>query len=343
MGGGSMCFTNPQGSYTSSYQAALAANQQNYNNIISGYQTLAGQQTGEFNQLLGGYSALCGRVQCTIKGVECAQLTAAKGVFTQNAGNIQNQMISGGLNVSSVLCSAARGNAACYAKAQCQARSSFAQLQAGYQSQIGLGALNAQQQGIMANTALGAQQLAFMGHCVNIPYPCASLYAKQANAMRMQGAGGGGGAGMGTPNMPRGIATPPKPNNPAGCQYGSGGGGGGGGIYGTCFCRPNPLICQTNANNNQIMQLSNSLMSGSGSNPQTTNIFGVPVNSSTYGNYNYNPPPAPDISNPYGASSGIGYGGGGSLASIMSGIAGQGAMGYGGGDYGDYGGGGGCC
>lgn len=236
-GGGSFCFTNPMGSYQSAYCSALKANQSNYNNIIAGYQGLMGSQVGAQQGITQGYQDLQRNVLGTICGIQQSQMNAIQCQYTKGNAQAQQQAINSGLGNSTVLSSLQRGVCAQKSLATTQVQNQFAQLKAGYMSQLGLACLNYQNQANMQNTALGDQQLQFMGKCVNIPYPNAGMYAAQANANRsMFGSGGGGGGGSSGP-MPRnnfGNMTSRAGHlggNPSyGCGYGGGGGGGYGGF-----------------------------------------------------------------------------------------------------------------
>lgn len=176
---------NPALTFQNVYNNALTANSNLYNNIQTGYSNLLNQQQGAYNALQGGYSDLQGQVMGTIAGVNASQLQAAKDLYTQQQGATQQHAISAGLGNSTVLASLSRGNTLDYAKATTAIENQFAQLRAGYQSQLGLAGLNAQQQGIAAQTALGAQGLAAQGQFA-VPYPGIP-----------GGLGGGGGGGYG--------------------------------------------------------------------------------------------------------------------------------------------------
>jgi hypothetical protein len=181
--------------YASAYQDALQANQQNYQNVLQGYQqTLRDQQAAQ-QPILQGYRDLQSQVAGTIQGVDQSQRQAIADTYAQQRGQASQSLISRGLGNTTVQDAVNRGLTLDEQKAGVALSNQMAQLQAGYQSQLGGAALNYQNQAAMQNTALAGQQLGFMAG-VQIPYPSASAYGSLASGLAglqaARGAGGGG-------------------------------------------------------------------------------------------------------------------------------------------------------
>jgi hypothetical protein len=236
--------------YAGAYQNALGLNQSNYANILAGYQQTAGQQQTAQQAIEGGYGNLYGAVQNTIQGIGASQSQAIADTYAQQSGNSAQDMINRGLGNTTVQQSVQRGNLLDEQKAQTGLANQMAQLQAGYQSNLGQAGLNYANQANMQNTALSGQQLNWM-NSVNSPYPNAQAYgnlalqqgyAQQAKLLAGQAPRGGGYAGgvsindpgFGNPNLkgfdpnaggggvvqgPSAPASVPSPQ-PQGQQYG---------------------------------------------------------------------------------------------------------------------------
>lgn len=210
--GGSLNFGTVPGltDYQGAYANALNLNQQNYANILGGYQNIMGNQQAAQQNIQAGYGALENQVLGGIQGIGASQSQAIQDVYAQQSGNSAQQMINSGLGNTTVQQSVQRGNVADEMKAQTALANQLAQLQAGYQTNIGMAGLNYANQANMQNTGLGSQQLGFM-NSVNSPYPNAAAYgqlamqqgyANQAKLMYGQmpkgmGAAGGGGTAAG--------------------------------------------------------------------------------------------------------------------------------------------------
>ncbi len=187
-----------------------------YNQTMQGYQSLANAQYAAEQPIEAGYSNLYNTVMGTICGIQTSQLQAVQCQYTKANASTQQQMINAGLGNSTVLASLQRGNCAQKSLATTQVQNQFAQLKAGYESQLGLAGLNAQMQMLGMNTALGVQQL----KCMMVPLPNPSGFASQ---WQMMGSKGGMPTGpMGS--VPRqGPGTPARGNNPAYCNPYAGG------------------------------------------------------------------------------------------------------------------------
>lgn len=211
-GAGAFNSKNPGAAYASAYNAALTANQANYNNIIGGYrQTMAAQQQAQ-SGVRSGYSALQGSVAGLLAGTDAAERQRLNDQYAQTVGASNQSLINRGLGNTTVQSATTRGLTLDKAKADVELANRFAQLQAGYQSQIGLAGLGYDERAIGQNSALANQQLQFM-NSVSIPYPDAGVYMQMAamnNRNRQGGAGGGfptvggsvGAAGSGIPRSP---------------------------------------------------------------------------------------------------------------------------------------------
>ncbi len=229
--------------YMGAYRNALSLNQQNYGNILSGYQQTAGRQQTAQQAIEGGYGNLYNTVQGTIQGIGASQAQAIRDAYAQQSGTSAQQLINSGLGNTTVQQSVQRGNLLDEQKAQIGLANQMAQLQAGYQSNLGLAGLNYANQANMQNTALSGQQLNWM-NSVNSPYPNAAAYnqlalqqgyANKANQLYGQiprgGAGpyGGGGGGVSGLGGGMGLKGLPGQDTGYGSTLGGGGGGGGGG------------------------------------------------------------------------------------------------------------------
>jgi hypothetical protein len=135
----------------------LDVNGQLYGQIAAGYQSVLNSFNAATPGIIAGYNTLGANVQKTIQGVDTSSLQAAADVYAQQQGATQQQMINAGLGNSTVLQSLTRGNTLDYSKATTAIQNQYAQLLAGYQSQIGLASLgyqaNAQAQAAGIGTA----------------------------------------------------------------------------------------------------------------------------------------------------------------------------------------------
>jgi hypothetical protein len=116
--------------YASSYDAALAMNQQNYTNIMQGYGTLNQQVANTLGQ--GG----------TPWGVAAPAAQAISDTLTDQMGTTTQGLINAGLGNSTVMNSLQQGNALQAQKAYGSLGSQLAQTYAGYESNLGLSQLN---------------------------------------------------------------------------------------------------------------------------------------------------------------------------------------------------------
>lgn len=182
--------------YSQSYNSALAANSQNYQNILGGYQTVMNNVGNTLGQ--GG----------TPWGVAAPAAQAIGDVYAQQSGGAMQNSINRGVGNTTAATAAQRGASLDASKAYAGLGSQLASTYAGYEAN------------------LGQAQLNFMNG-VQIPYPngqeYSSLYqsygaqqqaaasAAQQMALSQQqmrmaaGRGGsGGGGGVSVPAAPRG-------------------------------------------------------------------------------------------------------------------------------------------
>lgn len=181
-GGGSMYSGGMAGlsaSYNSAYNSALAANQQNYNNILGGYQQTAYNQRAGENAVIGGYNTLTNQVLSGISGSGEAQKQAIDDNYARQMGAASQQLTNTGLNNSTIAQSTQRGISLDQNKAQTDLANQMAQLDAQYRSSLGLAGLQYQGHAVDADTGLAVNQLNWM-NSVQIPYPDAAAYSNLA-------------------------------------------------------------------------------------------------------------------------------------------------------------------
>jgi hypothetical protein len=163
--------------YAQAYSSALAQNQANYQNILQGYQQTLGAQSTAQQAIGSGYQQLGQSIQNTIQGVGASQTQAIQDAYKQQSGQMTQQMLNSGLGNTTVLGTMQRGPMLDAQKAQVALQNQLAQLSAGYQSQIGQGQLNYQNEANMQNTALANQQLQWMNSIQSL-YPNAQAYGQ---------------------------------------------------------------------------------------------------------------------------------------------------------------------
>lgn len=229
------------GRYDQQYATALRLNQQNYQNILSGYQSAMGALSSGQHRIDLGYGQLSRQVQQTIHNVGGAQRQAIQDTYATQWGQQQQRMLDAGLGNSTVIAALQRGTRLDEQKAEVALADQIAQLQAGYQSQVGLAGLAAREQGLAIRAGLSGQYLGVLGN-YRTPYPTwpgmesfsrqASGGSQRGGGGRQQSQGGGGysqqsgGGGYAQSYSVQGVGS-------LGNYYGSGGGGGGGYSGGT--------------------------------------------------------------------------------------------------------------
>lgn len=217
--------------YSSAYNNALNLNKQNYSNILSGYQqTAANQQTGQ-QSVLAGYGNLGNTIQNTIQGVDQSQRQAITDQYAMAAGKASQGLISRGLGNTTVANSVQAGLLSDKSKANIALSNQMAQLQAGYQSQIGMAGLGYAGQSVGANTQQANRQLDWM-NSINSPYPNAQQYAMLAQQKGAVSAGLGGAGAFGG-GRGGGGGNPMSSGSMLGGGFGNNYGGGSSAMYPT--------------------------------------------------------------------------------------------------------------
>jgi hypothetical protein len=201
------------------YNNALSLNKQNYSNILGGYQTALQSQQAVQQGIQQGYATLSSNVLGTIQGIDASQRQAIRDQYAMQAGQTAQGLINRGLGNTTVANSMQRGVAADRAKADIALTNQTQQLNAGYQSNLGLAGLNYANQANTQNTALRSQQLGWM-NSINSPYPDPmkySMLAQQKGAVQAGlggiGAFGARGGGGGTPMSSGAMFSAGTPNN----------------------------------------------------------------------------------------------------------------------------------
>lgn len=233
-GGGALNFGGVPTNYTSAYGNALNLNQQSYNNTLGGYQNLLGQQQQGQAGVQSRYDSLWPQVQQTIAGIDQSQRQALSDTYAWDSGKIQQQMINSGLGNTTAATSAQSMASLNNQKANVALSNQTAQLNAGYQAQLGLAGAGYAGQANSQNTQLGQNALNWM-NTVSSPYPNVRDWQ---NTAQMQGAAAGYKPPTGY-NPARAPGYPPV-TSPTGQRQGGGGGGSRGGGGGGR--RPPPIV-----------------------------------------------------------------------------------------------------
>lgn len=202
-------FLFPGGGGGGGYQDALGRAQQQYQGVLSGYQSaLAGQQAQQA-QVTAGYGNLKNETLGRLAGGQQAERIRAQRQFAQESGKATQGLISAGLGNTTVTSSVQRGINSDYALANADIGAKWANLYAGYGSQIGLAGLGYQGQAIGQNAAMLGQQLGFQGQYAGMQQQYANQlglgnqnYQNQLGLLSNGYGRGGGGGGGG--RMPQG-------------------------------------------------------------------------------------------------------------------------------------------
>lgn len=173
-------------SYAGNYNAALNMNQGLYSGIQTGYQNLRGQLDQQYQDVFKGYQNLYGDVLGRIAGTNQSNIQDINSQYNAMQGGTLAGLVSRGLGNSTTMASLARGTEMDRARAVTASQNQFAQLQAGYASQLGQAGLQSQQQGANLGANLGQNQLNFM-NSVQAPYPNMGTYAQLAQMYGAQG------------------------------------------------------------------------------------------------------------------------------------------------------------
>lgn len=193
--------------YGLSYNNALQANQQNYNNIIGGYETVLGNVGNTLGQG-GGW------------GVAAPAAQSIADTYAQQSGGAMQNSINKGIGNTTAASAAQRGAALDANKAYAGLGAQLAQTYAGYEANLGQSELNFMN-GVQIPYPNGAEYSSLYQQYGEAQQTAAQLAQQMAlsqqqlrmSAGRSQGSGGGGGGGTSIASRPRGGT------------YGSGGGG----------------------------------------------------------------------------------------------------------------------
>lgn len=225
------------GAYGQAYNSALAMNQSNYNNILSGYQRALSSQTTAQEAIASGYSNLYNDVIGKIQGIGQARSTEIDDASARNLASSSQQLIDRGLGNSTIQTAVNRGVETDRTRRQIENDESIAQMQAQYMSNLGLAGLGSREAQLRDTTGLVTRQLDWMDS-VQSKYPDPGLYASlasQAGANRGNAGGGfGGGSFFGANGRPiggLGYVPSPAPSYGGGGYGHSVGGGFGGSLY----------------------------------------------------------------------------------------------------------------
>ncbi len=165
--------------YNASYQGMLGMNVGLGGTINNLYNTTMANQLGTQQNIQQGYGDLASGVQNTIQGIDASQRQSIADAYAQQSGAMGQNMVSRGLGNFTVADAAQRGLSLDKQKADINLSNQTAQLQAGYQSQLGLAGLSQQNAANMQNTALSNQQANWL-NTIMAQYPNAGLYGQLA-------------------------------------------------------------------------------------------------------------------------------------------------------------------
>lgn len=166
-------------SYANAYNAALALNQQNYENISKGYERALLDQSQKQHNTQQQHYELERQVMGDLNLAGSTRRQEIQDQYSALAGRQSQQLIDRGLGNSTIQASTNRGLALDEQKAQNQLAEQVANLRAQYGSNLGLARIGQHGQGSREATALTQAQLEFM-NSVQSPYPDAGLYASLA-------------------------------------------------------------------------------------------------------------------------------------------------------------------
>lgn len=239
--------------YGGAYNNALAMNQSNYNNILSGYQQLVGNSSTAQSAISAGYGDLYNNVLGQISNSFGANAQQINTAANQQLSQGSQQLIDRGLGNTTVQQSLNRGVNTDLQRQLLGNTNAQAQMTGSYMSQLGTQQLQSQQQGLNNTNQLAENQLGFM-NSVQAQYPNAGLYASLAQQAALNkkplSSGWGAGGAFGTPGPQLGyVPSNVDPIGPGG-GYGSPGGTSGmvsaAGAPASSWNTPNPAYAPSN-------------------------------------------------------------------------------------------------
>lgn len=174
--------------YSNSYLGALNLNAGIYQGGQTGYEALRGQLDKQYGDISKGYKDLYGDVLGRIAGTNQTNLNDIAANYSALSGSAAQQAVSRGIGNTTIQQNMQRGIAQDASRARTASENQFAQLGAGYASQLGQAGLQAQQQGAGLGAQLGLDQLRFQ-QSVQAPYPDAKMFTNLAQMYGQQAQG----------------------------------------------------------------------------------------------------------------------------------------------------------
>lgn len=178
-GSASQSLANLGTGYANAYNSALAMNQQNYGNILSGYQTTLGQNADARAGIGSGYDKLLSDVLGGIGSMGQSRQRDLNAQYTQQSGAAAQQLVNRGLGNSTVQQSVQRGIGFDQARASNDLAEQVAMQTANFRSSLGQAGLGYRERMIQQNSADAMRQLDWM-NSVQAQYPDAGQYAQLA-------------------------------------------------------------------------------------------------------------------------------------------------------------------
>ncbi len=166
--------------YQSNYNAALATSQQQYNNTMAGYDNLLNKVLTDQSGIVQGYNRLSKQVTDTLQGSNDANTAMIDKQYAQYMSELGQKLTNAGLTNSTVVASLGRGITFDQKLAQSDSASKYANLLAGYMTDIGKSGLNFQAQAIDQYSGVAQNQLRAMQD-VQVQYPDAGVYLGYSN------------------------------------------------------------------------------------------------------------------------------------------------------------------
>jgi hypothetical protein len=219
---GSFSLPGYSSSYPGAYNAYRGAVQGQIGSGVNLYNQTAAQAASGWAAMPGQYGALSAAVLGGLRGANRSNVQDINRKYTALSGQSSQDLINRGLGNTTIQSSVQTGIAGSRSREVTASRNAFANIIAGYQSQIGLAGLGAAQQGLLAQTQLGEAGLGFLGS-IGIGAPNPGAYGS------MSGMGMGGG-GIPGPQLGYPMARAPGPTYGESVDYTGGGGGMGGGL-----------------------------------------------------------------------------------------------------------------
>lgn len=170
-----------------SYTDTLAANQQNYENILGAYTKGQGALSAGLGNIYGGYGDVQKQVMNTLGvsgggwGVAAPAAQEIADTFNRQQGQTDQQMINAGLGNTTVRGAMRNQNTLMAGRAYGNLGAQLAQTAAGYEAQLGTARLGAQMQGLgMQANMYGEQGRTLGGY--HFPFVPPSTYGIGASA-----------------------------------------------------------------------------------------------------------------------------------------------------------------